>query len=344
LQILGNLLLETRDDGRLGLMAYDLEIGIETTVAAEVDRPGALTIPARVLSEVVSILPEAPVHLEVDDRHVTQVTCERSQYQLHGLPAEEFPRLPQLEGGTTVKVSGEIIGRLIRETRFASSADDPRKVLTGMLTILDGGEIQLVATDGYRLAWSRDAIEGEAPSRMEAIVPARAFGEVARLITSGDASVEVTLSESQVRFVIGDACIQSRLIEGQYPNWERVIPASHDKVLVISVDELRAAAKRVAVVAREDGNKVIMDGSADGLTLLAKSQVVGQAQEDLGVRFDGEPITIGFNSRYLLQAMEVIESEEVRLELKESDNPGVLKPVGRENYICLLMPMGVAQG
>ena len=137
--------------------------------------------------------------------------------------------------------------------------------------------------------------------------------------------------------------MQSRLIEGEYPNWERVIPASHNKSLIISVEDLRAAAKRVSVVAREDGNKVVLDGSPERLVLSARSQVVGQAQEDLGVRFDGEPIVIGFNSRYLLQAMEVIDSEEVQLELKESDNPGVLKPVGRDNYVCLLMPMGVGQ-
>lgn len=343
LQILGNLLLETREGGRLGLVAYDLEIGIETSVPADVERTGALTIPARVLSDVVAILPEAPVTISVDDRHVTEITCARSRYELHGLPAEEFPRLPQIEGGVSVLVSGDVMSRLIRETRFASSADDPRKVLTGMLTIIQDSELQLVATDGYRLAWSREGIGHEVQERYEAIVPARAYGEVARLIPSGEIDVEIVLSEAQVRFTIGNTSVQSRLIEGEYPNWERVIPASHNKSLIISVDDLRAAAKRVSVVAREDGNKVVLDGSPERLVLSARSQVIGQAQEDLGVRFDGEPIVIGFNSRYLLQAMEVIDSQEVQLELKESDNPGVLRPVGRDNYICLLMPMGVGQ-
>jgi len=344
LQILGNVLLETRPGARLGMTAYDLEIGIETTVPAEIERAGSLTIPARVLSEVVSILPEAQVCLEVDERHVTEVRCQRSKYSLHGLPAEEFPRLPQLEDGIEVKIPGQVLSRMVRETRFASSSDDPRKVLTGVLTILNGSEIQLVATDGYRLAWSRDSIDQEVTERIEAIVPARALGEVARLIGASEEPVYITASESQVRFAIGDACVQSRLIDGQYPNWERVIPASHDKDIIVSVDELRAAVRRVSVVAREDGNKIIVDCAEDGLTLSAKSQIVGQAQEELGARCEGGPIIIGFNSRYLLQVLEVMESDEVRIELREPDNPGVYRPLDRDNYICLLMPMGVAQG
>lgn len=344
LQILGNVLLETRGPEQLGLMAYDLEIGIETGVRASIDEAGALTIPARVLSDVVAILPEAPVSLAVDERHVTEIVCARSRFQLHGLPAEEFPCLPQIEDGVSIRVTGETMGRLVRETRFASAGDDPRRVLTGILTIIDGSEIQLVATDGYRLAWSRDSFRGDTSQRVEAIVPARAYAEVARLIPTGECEVEVLVSKSQVRFIVGETCVQSRLIEGQYPNWERVIPASHTRSLVIPVGEFRDAARRVAVVAREDGNKVILDASPEGLVLKARSQVLGHAEEDLAVQFEGDPVVIGFNSRYLLQAMEVIDSDEVILELKEADNPGVLKPVGRENYVCVLMPMGVGQG
>lgn len=339
LPILGNLLLETREDGRLGLLAYDLEIGIQTTVPAEVKGAGSLTIPARVLADVVSILPESTVSLSVDERHVAELTCAQAQYSLKGLPAEEFPRLPQLEPQVSVSVDGQTLNHMIKQTRFASSSDDARPILTGVLTIFDDSQIQLIATDGPRLAWSRSAAEGTVSERTEVIVPSRAYGEVSRLVGSGDGAVKVTASTSQVRFDVGNASVQSRLIEGRYPNWERVIPSSYEKVFTVECEALRRSVRRVAIVAREDGNKLVFDISPDGVILSAESQEIGHAKEQLAGVLEGESIQIAFNSRYLTQVLEVLECDEVRLELREPDTAGVLKPAGSDDYTYLLMPM-----
>lgn len=339
LPILGNLLLETRDGDRMRIMAYDLEIGIVTTIPARVEQAGAVTIPARVLSEVVSILPEAPVSFGVDERHNVQVTCERSNYSLRGLPAEEFPRLPQVDGAVEVEVQGDVLAKMIRHTRFASSPNDARPILTGVLTILNGNEIQLVATDANRLAWSRGLLARPVGERAEAIVPARAYGEVGRLIGSSSDPVRVTMATSQIRFEIGPACVQSRLIDGQYPNWERVIPSTHDKLITVALEDLQRAVRRVGIVAREDGNKVILDIAADYAVLSAQSHEVGRAEEEVTIRLEGEPMKIAFNTRFLNQVLEILESKDITIELRESDNPGVIKPVGDDTYLYLVMPM-----
>jgi DNA polymerase III subunit beta len=339
LPILGNLLVETREGGKLGLLAYDLEMGIQTTVSTEITQPGALTIPARVLADVMSILPEAQVTITVDERHVAELACERSKYQLKGLPADEFPRLPQMEDGFSLEVPGDVLSKMVRLTRFASSTDDARPILAGVLTILDGNEIQLVATDGPRLAWTRCTVAGSVPRRAEVIVPSRAYGEVVRLIGSSSDPVGVTVTSNQISFQIGDACVQSRLVDGRYPNWERVIPSSCERTVTVELEAVRRAVRRVSIVAREDGNKVVFDVRSDGVVLSAESQEIGKAEEEVPAVLEGEPMRIAFNSRYLLQVLEVLECSEVRFELREPDSAGVVKPGGDDAYTYLLMPM-----
>ncbi len=339
LPILGNLLVETVEGGRLGLLAYDLEIGIQTTVPAQVDQAGALTIPARVLGDVMSILPEAQVGITVDDRHVAELACERSKYELKGLPADEFPRLPQMEQGFSLEVPGDMFAKMVKLTRFASSSDDARPILAGVLTILDGNELQLVATDGPRLAWSRCTVEGAAPRRAEVIVPARAYGEVVRLVGSSTDPITITVATNQIAFKIGNASVQSRLVDGRYPNWERVIPATHERTATIELEALRRAVRRVAIVAREDGNKIVFDIRSDGVALSAESQEIGRAEEEVPSVLEGEPVRIAFNSRYLMQVLEVLDCAEVRFELREPESAGVVKPAGDDGYTYLLMPM-----
>lgn len=339
LPILGNLLVETKPEGTLGLLAYDLEMGIQTTVASQVEKPGALTIPARVLGDVMNGLPEATVSISVDDRHVAELSCERSKYQLKGLPADEFPRLPQMEAGISLEAPGDVLSKMVRQTRFASSSDDARPILAGVLTILDGNEIQLVATDGPRLAWSRCTVEGAVERRTEVIVPARAYGEVVRLIGSSTDPVGVTVASNQIRFTIGNASVQSRLVDGRYPNWERVIPASCERTLIVELEALRRAVRRVSIVAREDGNKVVFDIRANSVALSAESQEIGKAEEEVPSVLEGEPMRIAFNSRYLVQVLEALDSAEVRFELREPESAGVVRPQDNDAYTYLLMPM-----
>lgn len=351
LPILNNILLETTA-GQVALLAYDLEIGIETWVEASVEVEGGLTVPARIFSEVIGFMPEAEVSLEADERQVLSVSCGKSRYRIHGLAAEEFPRLPLLPtGSASFQIQEATLRRLIRETTFASSVDETRPILTGVLFTQEGDRLTMVATDTHRLAWTWIPLSTEGAAAKEqaaqpmplSILPARALNECLRLLSSegseGGKLCRVTLSDNQAQFGLERAVLQTRLIEGQFPNWEKVVPKEFLRTITIETDELRAALRRAAIVARENANKLNLSISTEGMTITAVSQEVGRAQEDLAVNLEGEPINIAFNARYLLDVLSIIDTEEVVLSLREPLEAGVVRPIAREEYTYVIMPM-----
>ncbi len=341
LPVLTNLLIDAAGEG-MRLVATDLEIGMSATVDADIQKSGAVTLPARILLEVISNLPEASVTIEVDDSSTAKITCERSDYAIRGLPAEEFPTVPDVDEGATFTITQGALRRAIEQTSFAASADETRPILTGALFVLAPERLHVVATDTHRLALTEAEGNVQVEEERRVIVPVRALTELARILDEdADEEVSVSVGATHVKFELPHVTLWSRLIEGQFPNYEKVIPSSWDKKLTIDRETLQDALRRVIVVAREDANRVIFRTEGETLSLNADSQDVGSAHEETPVQLEGEDIEIAFNGRYLLQALEILHSEQVQIELTGALNPGVVRPVDESGYVYVLMPMQI---
>ena len=342
LPILSNILFEVGEDQAL-LSTSDLEIGIQRQLSLIVEEPGSTTIPARLFNEVLNNLPETVVTIESGERELIQVTCENSEYHLHGLPADEFPVIPEISATASVVLPQSLLRDMVRHTIFATSSDETRAILTGALLDVEGTLLRIVATDTHRLALRQGELPMEGPDTPTSIiVPARALNEIARLLTDDEeAEVGIHIAENQVQFRIGETTLMSRLIEGQFPNYQRVVPADYEKVLTVNTALFRNAVRRCAIVAREDANKIIFRSSGQNLTLTAESQRAGRAQEEVAVELEGDPVEVAFNAQYLLEVLNVIDTEQIRFELGGALHPGALRPVGGADYVYVLMPMQI---
>ena len=346
-------------DGKVSLMATDLEMWMEHTLPnASISGEGAATAPARNFTELLAAMPDADVDFRVEDETNTlHLRCLRANYKLLGLSADEFPLLPQVKEESRFVVDREVLRDAVRQTLFATSSDETRAILTGVLVVFQGEGLKFVATDTHRLA-VRDCAVKEGTGSASAIVPARAMSELLRIIGNEPGDVVVTLSSNQIQFEItqevkSDSTIPieskttliSRLIDGQFPNYERVIPTSTSKTLTLEREPLAAAVKRAAIVARDSANRIVLRTSEDGdkLLITAESGSVGNASEEIEVAREGDdsPVEIAFNAKYLLDVLNVLDSEGLHLELTEPLRPGVVRPTDDADYLCVLMPMQV---
>lgn len=337
--ILNNVLIRS-EDGHLRLTAFDLELGIECTVPGTIEEEGALTVPARTIGEVLATLPEVEVQISVDDQNTVNVKCEKSDYKLLGLPADEFRQLPEIPDERSFEITQGALRDIIRQTIFSVSTDESRAILTGILLVLQDKEIKFVGADGHRLAL-KTAEVANAAGEASCIVPRRALDELSRLLEDDESMVKISIADSQIKFVVNNTIIVSRLIEGQFPNYERAIPTECEKKLTMSTDELLARVRRASIVARENANRVILKTDADRLMITAESGDVGKAYEELEIVKEGEDIEIAFNAKYLIEFLSVVGTEGVYMELTGPLNSGMVKPVGTDNYIYVLMPMQI---
>ncbi len=344
-----NIYLEARE-GQVRMVASDLEfLHLEAQVPAEVEEEGAVTVPARLLVEVTGALPASAVTLEGGEQNTLTVSCERTRYEMRGLPPDDFEMLPEPDGATEVKMSQALLHQLLSRTIFAVLRDETRPILTGVQMSISPERVEFVATDTYRLARctvTPETAEGlgalDVDQEREAIVSARCLNEVLRLLDPGSQEeVVLGFSENLVEFRIGRVKVLSRLIEGRYPNYERVIPTEYEKTVVVRTDELDQALRRVLIVAREDGNRVIFQMAGQVMTLAAESPDVGRAEEELEVEMEGEPMEIAFNARYLLEALEAMGTERIRMELTGPHSAGAIRPEGDDTYLYVLMPMQI---
>jgi DNA polymerase-3 subunit beta len=337
--ILNNILIRTESD-HLKLTAFDLELGIECTVPATIEEEGALTIPARLAGEVLSTFPESEVSISVDELNSVNLKCEKSDYTLLGLPPEEFHPLPEIPDNRSFQIPQAVLKDMIKQTIFAVSTDESRVILTGILLVLNGEQIKLVSTDTNRLT-VRSSTVANACGEATCIVPRRAMDEVSRLLEDDESLVSVSIADSQIKFVINGVTVISRLIEGQFPNYERVIPSEYTRKLTIPTEEFLSKVRRASIVAREDANRVILKVQGDTLIITAESGDVGKAYEELEIVREGEDIEIAFNAKFLTDFLNVVGEDGIFMELTEPLRQGVMKPVGKDDYIYVLMPMQI---
>ena len=338
-------------DGKVSMMATDLEMWMEHTLpGVGITEDGAATAPARNFTELLAAMPDADVSVTVEDETNTlHLRCLKANYKLLGLSADEFPLLPQVQEDSRFVIDRETLKDAIKQTIFATSTDETRAILTGVLVVFQGDSLKLVATDTHRLA-VRDCPVKEGSGSASAIVPSRAMNELLRIIGNEEGEIVVTLSGNQIQFQVDDASgskttLISRLIDGQFPNYERVIPAQATKTLTVERAPLAAAVKRASIVARDSASRVVLRTTEDGdrLTITAESGSVGNAYEEVEVARTGDdtPVEIAFNAKYLADVLNVLDTEGLHIELTEPLRPGVIRPTDTADYLCVLMPMQV---
>jgi DNA polymerase-3 subunit beta len=336
LPILGNVLLDAREDG-LRVTATDLEVGARIAVPATVERPGSITLGARKLLELVRELPAQPITLNLLESGWVQLLCGSATFRLVGLPAEEYPPLDVEGADEWLSVAGGRLRTMLARTGFAMSQDESRPFLNGICVVLRKGELRLVATDGHRLALSR--LEVATDAEMGGIIPRKAVQEMSRVLGGDDVALALRGHQFFLRTPGFD--LVSKLIEGQFPNYEQVLPKGHPRRLVVAREPLIAALRRVSVVADDRTRPVRLTLAPGSLRLSASSQELGEGEEVLAAEFAGEELVIGFNARYVLDALTPMEAAEVAVELKDPLSPGVFRGAGDDAHVCVIMPMRI---
>src|SRR5438874_1782271 len=337
-QILSGVLLRA-EGGQLQLAATDMELSLRSSLEAQVDGEGAVVVPGRLLVDLVRLLPSDEVTLEHRaEEGVVHVTCGPSHASLHTYAAEDFPRLPDLDAVGTFTVDREALLETVSRVSRSASRDESRPVLTGILVRFEPGKLTMAATDSYRLSVKETPLSGEAPE-LEAIIPARALGELQRIAGSAD-TIELGVHENQVIFGSGGVWLTSRRIDGQFPNYRQLLPESYEHELVVHRAELLDVVRRTSVMAQR--NSPLRLRFAEGeLTVSAQTQDVGEARESLPVGYTADPLEIGFNAEFLRDGLESIDADEVRLRLISPLRPAVLQ-TAESDFTYLIMPIRLA--
>ncbi len=338
LPILANVLLEAEGES-VRMTATDLEVGARVSVPAKVGGKGAITVSARKLAEIVKELAAAAVALKVTENVTVSLRCGGATYRLVGLAPDDFPPVVPASPQSWVTLEAKILREMLTQTSFAVSHDETRYALNGVLFAFQGKDVRMVATDGHRLAFSTRSL-GNAIPTATGIVPRKAVTEIMRVLGAGE-EVQIAITENQFVLQMPNFVMTARLIEGQFPNYDAVIPRTQPGRLAAPRSSLTAALRRVAVMAEERNKPVKLALSPGSLKVMASSQELGEAEEILEVEYAGEEMVIGFNSRYLLEAMAALDKDQVLFEIKDAQSPGVIKSAEDEGYCCVIMPMRI---
>jgi DNA polymerase-3 subunit beta len=349
LPITNNVLLAT-DQSRLKLIATNLEMAISCWIGAKVEEEGAITVPARLLNEFVGSLPAERVDISLSPQAKTlELHCARFEARISGVDAKDFPPIPKVDEGITTRVEVEALRRGISQVVFAAASEESRPVLTGVDAEFDGDLLTLAAADGFRLAVYKLAIINPVSQRVEAIIPARTLIELNRLMADEEEAVEITLNpgKSQVLFRLKNTELVSQLVQGTFPKYTQLIPQSYNTRVMVDVAQFLRATKAASIFAR-DGSGVVRLVMAPGgelapgkLTISARSEEIGDDVGEIDAIVEGEEAKIAFNGKYLADVLSVLHETQVALETTNPSSPGVIRPVGVDNYIHIVMPMFV---
>lgn len=342
--ILSNYLFEAAGD-KLSLTATDLDLSLRTSCNAKVKKEGACTIPARKLYDYVRLLPDADITIRLLENHWVSIRCGRSNTKMVGMARSNFPSLPVFPAAGVVKISAPVLRSMIAKTGFAIASEESRYTLNGALMVLKPESITMVATDGHRLAHIERAgekFEGVS-GEMKTLVPKKAMDELKSLLDSDVETIDFAKDESTLFFRVGPRLLTSRQLTGQFPNYEAVLPKDNSKSITLHGEELGAAIARVAQFADERSRAVKLRLDKGELTLSASSAEMGDSEDSLEVAYNGDPMAIGFNAQYLTDFIKATGSGDVKLELKDPQSAGQLRPAEGEDYKYryIVMPMRI---
>jgi DNA polymerase III subunit beta len=342
--ILANVLMEATGD-EVRFLATDLEVGLRSKCQATVAKGGSLTLPAKKFYEIVKSLPETDIRI-AEDKGGVKVAADRFDSRIQTLPREDFPTLPESGGTPSATLSRASVREMVSKTQFAITGEDTRYFLNGALFVLKPNEMSLVATDGHRLALVsvvRDGKGKKDADEVKAILPKKTLGELGRLLTEGDGDINYERGENHLFFDVGGRLLISRMIDGQFPAYERVIPKGNDKHIEFERDRLTNAVKRVALLSNERSRAVKIHIDKGRVDVTSSSPDLGEAKETLPVEYNGGAMQICFNAQYVLDFLSAVSTDVVSLDLKDEVSQAVMKPVGAEgyDYTYVIMPMRV---
>ena len=348
-QVLGGILLEA-GEGSVKLSATDMELSIQTSAPAEVEEEGRVVIPARIFNDIVRSLPGGQLSLEYDQSAGTvKLAARENEYTIRAYAAEDFPQLPQFEGENSFKMPGETLVETVEKVSRSYSRDETRPVLTGILISFEESRVKMVTTDSYRLSIKESELASTFDGEREAIVPARAMQEVGRIFSGSDEEqIEAALSENQALFRIGDVLLGTRLIDGNFPEYKRLLPTSFEREISVDREELISTLRRVNLFAQRQTPPVPVSlAFSDGaVEVIVRNGEVGEAHEKLSASSEDE-FSISFNPGYLLDGVSAVDTENVLFKLNESLKPGLIVPGSEDgngggeetDFLYLIMPM-----
>lgn len=343
LPVLSNILLQT-EAGRLKLSATNLETGIVTWVGAKIEKEGALTIPARILSDLISSLGPGKLDLQTDGQVLT-IEAKGAHSKINGMAAEEFPTLPVVGEDPLLTIDPKVFSEAVGQVAFAAAADDSRPILTGILIKSQGTTLTLVAVDGFRLSERKITLTTEPKKEVSLVIPARTLGEVARLV-SGDSEplhLYVAEAENQVIFKTSAFEISSRLLEGEFPDYEKIIPKSFGSSAAMETTDLMKAVRLAAIFAKDSANIVKLKflPEAGKIVLSANTAEVGENETELESKVEGEAGEIAFNAKYLVDCLSNLDAEKITIHFGGPLSPGLVRMDGREDFLHLVMPVRI---
>jgi DNA polymerase-3 subunit beta len=340
LPVLANILVETTENG-IKLSGTDLDIAVSTEVGADVEQQGAITVPAKKLVEIARELPSAPVKISATGEQRVTLECGRSRFRLLGLPRDEFPSFPAVKFDDAWRVRSGDLQKLISHTSFAASTEESRPILNGVLWELRPDRMRMVATNGHRLAKMELTIASTNAPSSDLIVPPKALDQIRRLFPAEE-ELEIARGDNHLGFRSPFTAVYTRLIEGPYPNYEQVIPKDNDRVAQAEKNALTQAIRRMSIIASDQTHRVRMSFNAGMVKLAVQTPDLGEAQDEVPINYDGDPLDIGFNANYLLEILRYIPTDDVRLTFKAPERAATLEPEGWDEdtkFLCLVMPL-----
>lgn len=347
LPVLSNVLIAT-DEGRLRLSTTNLEQGMTCWIGAKIEEEGSTTVPARTFADLVATLPDSQVNLSLDAQTQTlTVRSGTSHNDIKGIDAQEFPPLPTPDFENAIHINVADFKEMIQQVAFAASADESRPVLMGVLMQVEGATLTLAAADGFRLSVRKATLSNPTPQPINAIIPARALNELARVAGESEQGIAMTLPKGrgQVIFRVKDVEVVSQLIDGTFPDYQQIIPRSYKSRTLISTAALLKACRQAEIFAREGSNVVRLNIRTNEamqpgeVEISAHSEETGSNETLVEATVDGTPLLIAFNVKFLREALEVIRTPNVAIETSAANAPGVLRPAGDENFLHVIMPM-----
>ena len=349
LPITNNVFLAT-DQSRLKLIATNLEMAISCWIGAKVEEEGAITVPARLLTEFISSLPSDKIDISLSPQTKTlELKCARFEARISGVDAKDFPPIPTVDEGITTRVEVETLRQGISQVVFAAATEESRPVLTGIDAEFDGDLLTLAAADGFRLAVYKLPLLNPVSQKTEVVIPARTLAELNRLIADQQEAIEITVNpnKSQALFRLKNIELVSQLVQGTFPQYAQLIPQSYNTRVVVDVAQFLRAAKTASIFASDGGGIVRLVIAPGGeltpgkLTISARSDEIGDDVGEIDATVEGEEAKIAFNGRYLIDVLGVLAEAQVALEITNPSSPGVIRPVGVDNYLHVVMPMFV---
>ena len=340
LPILSNVLLET-ENNNLKLTATDLDIGICATIPVSVGQGGAITVPAKKFFDIVKALPDgSEIEMSIKKNNFVTIKSGKAQFKIIGLPKEEFPQLPVFKDTESITIEQSSFKEMLNLTDFAISRDDTRYVLNGILLTVKGDQISVVATDGRRLAAISKSLPKKTLVDKAIIVPTKTVQEVKRMLAD-EGEVNIKFGDNQILFSFPGSFVLSRLIEGEYPNYKKVIPEKSPKEVKVSREEFLSAARRASIFTDQDSMAIRMNIKKKKMTISKNTPYLGEAKEEIDIDFSGDSdLEIGFNPRYLIDVLKSLADEEVVLEVNDPSKPGVIRKGEEYTYVVLPMQLG----